>query len=252
MDLVDAVRSNNLGRLTLLLQHTDPTELNRTDYNTVGFSVLHEACLGNHHEAVEILLKQPGVDVNLASAGNLSPIHLAIASPQAVRVLVKDPRVICSMPDSLGFTPLWWATKYRGLEVIKLLLCYRGGQLGAMDGVLREAQEQGNAEILTLLARFAVAPEAVRQRLRNELVLGEVADLFSIVVFLSDDLLVLRPESSARSEPERTARRFFAMATRLPIEVQMTLCHRAFQSTRSIILSSESALAFGALAKVDF
>ena len=71
------------------------------------------------------------------------------------------------------------------------------------------------------------------------------AEVFALTVFLCDDLLQLKPASTPAA-----ATRFFAIAKRLPMELQMILCHCVVGSMKQNILHKDSEAAFHSLAKV--
>jgi len=79
-------------------------------------------------------------------------------------------------------------------------------------------------------------------------VLDEVAaDIFALIVFLCDNLLQLKPALTTTTTAETNptaASRFFAIASQLPMELQMVLSHRAVGS----ILLKDSEIAFKSLA----
>jgi len=76
------------------------------------------------------------------------------------------------------------------------------------------------------------------------------AEVFALTVFLCDDLLQLQPAShlAATPNPAAAATRFFVIAKRLPMELQMMLCHRAVGSMKQNILRKDSEVAFRSLA----
>jgi len=98
---------------------------------------------------------------------------------------------------------------------------------------------------------------ATQRSVRIELGLSPTleAELFAVIVFLCDDLLKLvepSTEAVVASSAETTtglAVRFFLMAKRLPMELQMMLCHRLQGSAKDHILSKDSEEAFKLLAQ---
>ena len=80
--------------------------------------------------------------------------------------------------------------------------------------------------------------------------LGELAaDVFALTVFLCDGVLRLKP-ALVSSRP--SGLRFFAIASKLPMELQMILCHRVFGSTKLNILRHDSEIAFKSLVRILF
>jgi len=84
-------------------------------------------------------------------------------------------------------------------------------------------------------------------------VLHEVAaDLFALTIFLCDELLQLKPDASSISNSVATngAFRFFSIVSKLPMELQMLLCHRVVGSTKQNVLHQDSEDAFKFLARM--
>jgi len=71
-----------------------------------------------------------------------------------------------------------------------------------------------------------------------------VGHLFALVVFHSDDFVVIN-EKTAHSD----TRRFFRITSQLPLDLQMVLCNRVFGSPRDIVLSKRSEPYFKCLAR---
>jgi hypothetical protein len=64
------------------------------------------------------------------------------------------------------------------------------------------------------------------------------------VVYLSDGFLKLKPGSSATA-----AGKFFSIATRFPLELQMILCNRVHGLHKDLVLTKYSEPAFKKLAR---
>jgi len=105
--------------------------------------------------------------------------------------------------------------------------------------------------IATLLDSFDADPVTTRQQLRELPGLRDffIGDLFALVVFLCDDLLTVRAESSPSSNSKEAAR-FFPIARCLPMELQMVLCSRLFGSGKDIVLTKHSEPAFKKLGRL--
>jgi len=80
---------------------------------------------------------------------------------------------------------------------------------------------KGNTEVVTLLERFRSNATQTRHAVRVELGWYDeaAAEMFALVVFVSDGLL------QVNSTTPSPAARFFFIARRLPLELQMVLCH---------------------------
>jgi len=97
---------------------------------------------------------------------------------------------------------------------------------------------------VTLLERFKENPEETRSSMRAELGwFDEAAEMFAMVVFVSDGLLQINDTAPS------LAARFFNIVRRLPLELQMMLCHRVVGSPKEIIPGKESEEAFKNLAR---
>ena len=123
---------------------------------------------------------------------------------------------------------------------------------GHWDGEDYTALEIANGEkktkVVSLLERFIANPAPTRHELRVKLgVLDELAaEVFALTVFLCDDFLQLKPAHPAGA----AATRFFTISSKLPMELQMVLCHRAVGSMKQNILHKDSEVAFKSLASI--
>ena len=90
-------------------------------------------------------------------------------------------------------------------------------------------------------------PMQTRHEVRVKLgVLHELAaEVFVLIVFMCDDLLRLKPApfASASSNTAGPSLRFFVIASKLPMELQMILCHRVVGSAKQNILHEDSEAA---------
>ena len=99
-----------------------------------------------------------------------------------------------------------------------------------------------------------------------------MGQVYALVVFLADDFVTLRSSSSSSSsygreesgrergggrgdfeeaeeEEQGNKRRFFRMASQLPLDLQMVLCNRVFGSPKDIIHSRDSEPGFRLLTR---
>jgi len=107
------------------------------------------------------------------------------------------------------------------------------------------AKKYGITEVVTLLERFRRDTAQTRHAMRVELGWYDVmaAEMFALVVFVSDGLLQIKVTTSS------PAARFISIARRLPLELQMVLCYRQVGSVKEIIPGKDSEVAFKELAR---
>ena len=97
----------------------------------------------------------------------------------------------------------------------------------------------------TLLGRFQENPEETRHQVRLEIGWCDeaAAEMFAIVVFVSDELLQINETTPS------PAARFFNIAAQLPLELQMVLCCRVVRSDKEILNGKDREAAFKELPK---
>jgi len=220
-------------------------------------TLLHHACWGSKDRSavIPLLLAHPDIDVNLKDVDGWTPFSYACFERlSCVRELLKDSRVNVNEPDDLGQTPLHRTARYGSLDVIQWWIASgREMDLGdpedfyKMDAISM-AKEEGMTEVVTLLERYKENPVEPRHQVRVELGLVDelAAEMFSLVVFVSDELLQINGTTTTTTTP---AARFFSIAARLPLELQMMLCFRLVGSDKEIIPGEESEVAFKELAR---
>jgi len=108
------------------------------------------------------------------------------------------------------------------------------------------AKNYGKIEMVTLLERFKKNPNETRHAMRVELGWYDdlAAEMFAPVVFVSDGLLQIKDTTTPSP-----AARFFSIARRLPLELQMVLCFRQVGSAKEIIQGKLSEVAFKELTR---
>jgi len=216
---------------------------------------LHYACDGDSSfPVIPLLLAHPDINVNVKNKYGETPFYYTCLNgrPSCVREILKDSRVKVNEPASNGNAPLFWAAACGYLDVIKWwIVSGREMDLGTpgdvykMD-VIGEAKMYGRTEVVSLLERFKSDASKTRRAMKVELGLVDdlAAEMFALVVFVSDGLL--RIKDTTISTP---AARFFNISRRLPLELQMIVCHRVVGSDKEIISGKDSEMAFKSLAK---
>jgi len=69
------------------------------------------------------------------------------------------------------------------------------------------------------------------------------AEMFAMVVFVSDGLLEIK------DTPSSPAARYFTIVAQFPLELQMVICFRQVGSAKEIISGKDSEVAFKKLAR---
>jgi len=261
MQLFCAAVGNRVSEISSLLKDHPEIDVNWTD--STRWTALHFACRKGHVEIVKLLLAHPKIDVNLRSSNGDTPLSFGCWSGRVsvVRLLLEDPRVDITLENENGYTPLWWASCKERHEVIEWLIA-SGRDLGDLNKkrnwrgkdstALEIARNFESTGVVSLLERFMANPAQTRHELRVKLgVLDELGpEVFALTIFLCDDLLQLKPASHPTAAAGTL--RFFVIACKLPMELQMILCHRAVGSMRQNILRQDSEAAFKSLARILF
>jgi len=247
-----AVEKGDAKELAELMRQ-DPGFKVNVDRDGNGWTVLHCACHDDSRSAmIPLLLAHPDIDVNVKNRGDTPFIWACFhGNTPCVRLLRKDSRVDVNEPNFGGSTPLKFTAKYAHSGIIGWWIASgREIDLGTPGNdrtdAIRVAKEYGKKGVVTLLERFKENPVETRHRVRLELGLVDelAAEMFALVVFVSDGLLQIR--DTASSPP---AARFFSIARRLPLELQMVLCYHVVGSDKEIIPGKDSEVAFKKLAR---
>ena len=232
-------------------------------YSDYGYTPLYEAVCRGRVDFVSFLLKHPKINVN-ALNDSCTPLMVAIAhlELEVVKTLLLDSRVDVNSQNKRKCTPMWVASCRGALNEMKWMIALRGDNLDAETRGIRQydksevkessspleiAKFHGHTEVISLLENFISNPVATKHELCLELGLSDASttSMFALMVFICDALLTIRPSSSSHS-----AARFLSIASRLPMELQMILCHRLHGSTKDTILSKDSEAAFKHTARV--
>jgi len=197
---------------------------------------LHGASFNGHDAIVAALLAHPDIDVNRRDSGwTAFSMACRFGSTSCVRLLLKDPRVKLNEPNGDRTTPLWHAVFWDHLEVIKWWIASGRDMDFSEPGEGFEPRATQYPDMTALLGRFRENQVRTRYEVRAELGCHEemAADLFALVVFVSDGLLACGGGDVA---PAAARSRFFGIATRLPVELQMVLCYRLAGSQQGEII----------------
>ena len=250
--MLAAVKNGDAKKVAELMKQDPGFDMN-LDYG-IGFTLLHYACIRARISAViPLLLAHPDIDVNLKNTYGQTPFYLACCGRiSCVREMLKDSRVKVNEPGDGGYTPLCLAAVYSRLDVIKWWIASgREMDLGKPGELVTDAigasKRHGHAEVVTLLERFKENPVKTRHQVRLQIGWCDeaAAEMFALVVFVSDGLLQIKNLVDSTTP----AASFFRIASLLPLELQMVLCFRVVWSAKEIISGKDSEVAFRCLAR---
>ena len=251
--MLTAVEEVDVKELAELMRQDPGFDVN-LDQDGYGGTLLHYACLEDiSSPVIPLLLAHPGIYVNVKDKEGRTPFYWACCrSPSCIREMLKDSRVNVNEPDDDGITPFWQAVSWSRIDVIRWWIASgREMDLGTPGDVdktdaIGAAMKYDNTEVGTLLERFKSDAAKTRHAMRVELSWYNeaAAEMFALVVFVSDGLLQVNDTTTTTP-----AARFFNIARRLPLELQMMLCFRQVGSYKEIIPGKGSEVAFKSLAK---
>jgi len=114
------------------------------------------------------------------------------------------------------------------------------------NDAIETARKEGETGVVVLLEQFEENSAETRHAVRVELGWYDemAAEVFALVVFVSDGLLRIQPRR-ARNRISR----FLKIAQGLPLELQMVLCNRLAGSPKDIVDQENSEMAFKNLSK---
>jgi len=233
--MLAAVKKGDAKELAELMRQNPGFDVNM-DQDGIGHTLLHYACLESHRSPViPLLLAHPDIDVNVKDTTGSTPFLVASGGHvSCVREMLTDSRVKVNKPNHYGRTPLWWAAFNVCLDVIKWWIASgREMDLGTpgddYTDAIGVAKEDDNTEVVSLLKRFESDAAKTRHAVRVELgLLDELAaEMFALVVFVSDGLLQIKDTTTTTP-----AARFFSIANQQPLELQMVLCYRVMGSAK--------------------
>jgi len=254
-EFYDAVNGGKVEEVKEILRSNPNLKVNWKNEKDNDYTALIIACENGHDSIVSILLAHPDINVNVKNGSGYTPFNIArvYGRISCVRLLLRDSRVNPNEPDYLGHTPLWSAAGGDHLDFIEWWIASgremdlgKPGDVDSTDAIGR-AKKEGKTEIATLLERFKSDAAQTRHAVRVELGWYDelAAKLFALVVFVSDGLLQIKDTTTTPSP----AARFFSIARRLPLELQMMLCFRQVGSAKEIIPGKESEVTFKELAR---
>lgn len=232
-------------------------------------TLLHQACKNGHVHVVRALLCHPHIDVNSRDGYEGTPFITAAEYGQVecFKLLLDDDRVLTDASDKSGSGALYHAAEYNFLNIIKWWVASGKvvdfGEPFARNRVYEVAERQfdfnrrnpdrgGDAlKVKELLPRIEKERDQVTFEIQREFGLIDrlAGKSYALVVFVSDGLLCVDSLQHPKNGGRPNAVRFFKIARKLPLELQMLLCLRCTGATHDIIPCKETEAAFKSLAE---
>jgi len=273
LDFVELVNDGNLEKVIefISLYGTDYINMALPEHN--HYTGLHFAVSKQHDKIVEYLLSLDEIDANARSrVGGITPFHTACSNGHVstIKILLKCNKIDPTFVDYKDRTPLFIACANQRNLAAEILIA-EGIDLGNLvDKVLFDRGEYatlletaqkvdywsgiGAVKIEPLIERLMENEHKIRCELRMKLGGYErflIADAFAVIVFLCDGLLKFKEKKNDNKKKKKkkgdNTRRFFSIAQKLPMELQMILCHRIFNSSKQNISFDNSEDAFKVL-----
>lgn len=120
LELIKAAYKNLINKVKFLLDLG--ADVNAK--NQYGDTALYSAIIKNNKEIVELLLNQPGIDINIKSNDGRTALMEAASDEKRkdiVKLLLSKPNININAQDSHGQTALMMATSPGNLKIVELL-----------------------------------------------------------------------------------------------------------------------------------
>jgi len=210
----------------------------------VESQLLEAALNGRTPEVSSLLRDDPDINVNLAESDPWAPLHFASfqSHVEVIKLLLAHPSINVNLKNDDGETPF----------PLVVGVTKKGKWRSKGCTALEIARKNQCSEVVSVLERFTANPALTRHEVRVKLGLLDAlaSEIFALAVFLCDDFLQLRAAPLASAITTSAATRLFVIAQKLPMELQMILCHRALGSMKQNILHKDSETAFKDLARI--
>jgi len=219
----------------LLILHWDTIDVNKSesqdDYSP-KWSLFHLSCFKNCFRFLELLLTHPLLDLNSSENNSSTAIGFCVDKINIVKILLKHQLIEHDSYDLLILN----ICSDNSINSMKLVIAIEN-KFNPTIGIGLSLAERFSTSIYDLLVNFMENPIKTRFECQLELCPEiTIADLFVLIIFHSDDFLKI-------GEGDEIWKRFFKIARRLPMELQMVLCHRTFRLRGTNVTTKEFELA---------
>jgi len=200
--------------------------VNKVDINYIDpiskQTPLIAACISGSVDVIEILLKQPSIDVNIETtdpefANAILTRCYLMQSNEIVKLLCQVKNIDLTKTDRTNATPLWWACCWGKIEIVKCLIA--SGKDLAVEKTTNEKSvyiswrnktavqiaktnkyDESNNECVKLVELYIKSPFDTVYDLQNELgwQLTQTPEsiIFYHIIFLSDGFYSIKPDQS--------------------------------------------------------
>lgn len=246
--------AGNVAGVKWYLAHGTVEDLNGSSAMN-GFSPLHMACFDGNKEIVSLLLSDPRVNVNNNdSVEQKTPLYVACEAGkhEVANLLLADPRVDASLLTEYNRSALWISVFLNNDPIItSLLMSYKNlgnmRQKAAMGvkklDVLNLCYHRPALTLINELLKLFNAGDTRTARMlirsRDDMHTASPAHIFATTVYICDDYMSIKKDADNKG-----AVRFFSIARRLPLELQMILANRAFDRATDAVPFAQSEREF--------
>jgi len=251
--LYEASKKNDWKQVEVLLQKKIPVDVNWNNARENNWTSLHIASRKGHVSVITVLLKHPKINVNILDNSDSTAFLNACAcgKTDVVKLLLEDKRVNVNLPNRAKHPPIWFAVAFGYLMIVKWVLA--SNYEIKFDKSLKDVTKaRGYNEIASLLEQYTTKPKTIKARIKKELEQPEIyiGQVFAMIVLVSDEYYTFNqnPDDLEEDKEEYQRRmsviRFFKLAIKLPMELQMIISHRLFGSCHSVVLTRFSEPTF--------
>lgn len=164
----------------------------RVDVNTLvrGASLLQYATIKNNIDALEILLRTEGIDVNHVTKHGALHIAILKGHDEALRMLLHHADIDVNVQNNVGLTPLHMIVEKGSMALMRILLSMKGCQI---DLSIRGGDSDGT--VIELARSKALVSPSSRQ-----IVLEEIQKFAKVQQDLDTPITGFQPEFEVTAE----------------------------------------------------
>ena len=286
LDAVKTASDENIVLMKTILRENPDFNLKDRfgERNFKKYGYLHAAVYNGNLEAARFLLTLSGIDPNAKNERMQTALHtscMVISASDTVKramieLLLSNKRVDAGIVDKKGLTAFMYAVKTMKLEFVMQFVHHKNFydlnpftkgdhefknwsrhpslvNMSALECAWFSScknDDKTSNSMLVLIKQLYERPISIRHycRMKIRFNASVIADTFSLVVFFCDGFVKTTKIVNETTFREMKIMRFFTIASRLPIELQMLLCNRTHDSVKDTVLTEVSEGALQSLA----